>query len=117
MRSSPATKPLIAVSLRRRLRVTLTAGLLGLTLLPGSGAKAQATLATIGHVAPGELRTDGFMLDRDAVIRIDATGAEPQDGLSWIERTFTGSSGRERAPWQGNEIGRASCRERVCLYV
>ena len=82
---------------------------LATALLPGlalSGAIAQAPVVQMRGLAPGELRSDGFALDRRQELRITAVGAGPASDDNWFTRTF-GSYNisfdrKEPLPWQGN---------------
>ena len=62
-----------------------TALLAGLAL---SGAIAQPPVVQMRGLAPGELRFDGFALDRRQELRITAVGAGPASDDNWFTRTF-----------------------------
>jgi len=77
------------------------AALLGLTLLPNSGRPRQRWRRFASSL-PANYALMASCSTGTVSFASTPRAAEPQDGLSWIERTFTGSSTRERAPWQGN---------------
>ncbi|MEE8251158.1 MAG: hypothetical protein V3R24_05425 [Gemmatimonadales bacterium] len=57
-----------------------------------------SVLAQIGDLSPHELRTEAFAIDRSAVLRIHATGAD--EGRRWRFRRDWFDSGRNY--WRGN---------------
>ena len=88
---------------RRLVRLGITSGLL--VGLAASGALAQSTtLVRMEAIAPGEVRTEAFSLDRSQTVRIEAVGAEHGDGKGIVRRTLEkyDLASTDDQPWQGN---------------
>ena len=87
-------------------RQLATAGAL-LAGLGVSGAIAQSPVIEMKDFSPGDLRTEGLILDVRRDVRVRAVGAAPSiDEGNWFSRTFgvanNSSNSDERPAWQGN---------------
>src|SRR4051812_701920 len=101
-----SSRPVLQQQAARLLRnAAIASGLLA--ALAFSGALAQnTTLVRMEELAPGELRTEAFILDHAQGVRIQAVGAERGKGKGMIERALERydlvSSHDDNSPWQGN---------------
>ena len=101
--------------------------------IPTEWHNVLGTLPAAVHVASGDVivteTLDAAGFDKDGIQR--KPGPNPMNGPIFIEGAETGdalkveilrmtpnrATGWTRASLAGNEIGRASCRERVCYAV
>src|SRR3546814_18503089 len=75
----------------------------------------------VASSVPGSVGNGGVQVNRRSLeaelLQLETQLSLAQNGISSIERELSAARRRHQAMVPMDEIGRASCRERVCLYV